>query len=113
MSRYYNATRGPLALALPSGKSLSIPPKKWVEIVPGDEGSASLVALVRKGFLVRSKVPSPAPSEAVVAVAEVPVPVASPPSLPAPVSSPDLPEVLPPVTDKDKSFSGFSRKKPQ
>lgn len=67
MTRYYNTTRGPLALPLRSGATVSIPPKQWVDIDPSDESSAQVIQYKSKGFLVREKViltpftPPPAP----------------------------------------------------
>ncbi len=56
MAKYYNTTRGPLAVTLSGGGSLSIPPKSWIEIAPSDEGSPNLAPLCRKGYLRRSAV---------------------------------------------------------
>lgn len=69
MAKYYNTTRGPLAVSLSSGASLSIPPKKWVEIGAADEGSTNLVPLVRKGYLKRSAL-ADLPATPVVEVSE-------------------------------------------
>lgn len=58
MGEFFNTTRGPLAATLLDKSSCSIPPKKWVTIPADQENSASIVRLVEKGFLVRSKVSS-------------------------------------------------------
>jgi hypothetical protein len=68
MAKYYNTTRGPLAASLSSGASIAIPPKSWTAIDAGDEGSPGLAPLIRKGFLVRSKLTEqPVVSEPIVA----------------------------------------------
>lgn len=85
MAKYYNTTRGPIAVSLSSGKQLSIPPKTWTDIDSADEGSAMLVPMVRKGFLVRSAIDAAKP-EAAVAVAAEPTP------------APAEEKVVPPVT---------------
>lgn len=54
MAKYFNTTRGPIAISLSSGVSVSFPPKRWTEIALADEGSVNLVPLLRKGFLKRS-----------------------------------------------------------
>lgn len=56
MGDYYNKTQGPLPVTLHGGKSCSIPPKTWFFIEPANENSASIVAEIRKGHLVRSAV---------------------------------------------------------
>lgn len=82
MGKYYNTQRGPLALSLSSGKAITCPPKSWIEIDPSDEGSPSLVPMIRKGYLKRSALPDPVSAPAVVA-APAPAPVVpAPPSLP-------------------------------
>lgn len=72
MGDYYNATRGPLSVTLNDGSSISLSPKKWVAISPEQENSSSIVKLVSKGFLVRSKIAAelavPTPIPLVVAV---------------------------------------------
>jgi hypothetical protein len=57
MGDYYNSTRGPLTATLTDGAALSISPKAWIYISPENESSASILKLLGKGFLVRSKVP--------------------------------------------------------
>lgn len=81
MSKYYNATRGPIAVSLSSGKAVSVPPKSWIDIDPADEGSPNLAPLVRKKYLIRSALDSAAAAQAVEAV---PVPVVVPVAAPAP-----------------------------
>ncbi len=68
MAKYYNVTRGPLAASLSGGRSVTIPPKSWFEIAGGDEGSAGVSALVRKGYLKRSTLPIESESTPVVPV---------------------------------------------
>lgn len=90
MAKFYNTTRGPIAVSLSSGNQLSIPPKTWIEIDPADEGSAMLVPMVRKGFLVRSSVDAVKPG-----------PTPEPAPAPAPVvAAPVLPPVLPVLDEK-------------
>ena len=79
MSKYYNATRGPIAVSLSSGKAVSVPPKSWIDIDPADEGSPNLAPLVRKKYLIRSALDSAAAAQAVEAV-----PVVAPAAAPAP-----------------------------
>lgn len=71
MAKYYNVTRGPLAASLSSGRSITIPPKSWVEVDTSDEGSISVSALVRKGFLKKSVIPTE--SEVVATVTNGPI----------------------------------------
>lgn len=71
MGEFFNTTRGPLAATLLDKSSCSIPPKKWVTIPADQENSASIVRLVEKGFLVRSKVNSQ-PEPIVILVPETP-----------------------------------------
>lgn len=56
MARYYNTTRGPIPLSLSGNRSMSIPPKSWVELDAKDETTAALIAEVKKGHLVRSRI---------------------------------------------------------
>lgn len=56
MGDYYNTTRTALSVTLRQGGSAFIGPKSWCYISPEDEGTSSLAASVRKGFLVRSTV---------------------------------------------------------
>jgi hypothetical protein len=77
MSRYYNTTRGPIAVSLSSGKAVSVPPKSWIEIDPGDEGSPNLVPIVRKGYLVRSALAATASAEAPTEAPPASVPVSA------------------------------------
>lgn len=69
MGDYYNATRGPLSASLTDGSALSIGPKRWIFISPENESSASIIRLLDKGFLVKSKVARSAPAPAPVVVA--------------------------------------------
>jgi len=103
MGKYYNTTRGPLAVSLSSGKALTIPPKTWIDIDPGDEGSAALVSLKRKGFLKRSVLPDP-PAEEAAPAAPAPAPVAAPaPAAPAPAPMASAPAkaAVPAVEEKE------------
>ena len=70
MAKYYNKTRGPVTVTLFDGRAMVIRPKKWSEDVPLElEGSSSLAQLMRKGVLVRERVPV-AKEEPVVSVAK-------------------------------------------
>lgn len=72
MTKYYNTTRGPIAVSLSNGKSLLVLPKTWGEIDAADEGSPDLASNVRKKFLVRSKLNAPPQEDPkTVAVSEV------------------------------------------
>lgn len=51
MPRYYNKTRGPLPLELPSGSTV-VTAKTYIDIARDEEGCGSVVRAVRKGFLV-------------------------------------------------------------
>jgi hypothetical protein len=72
MARYYNKSRGPLALTLRDGRCTVARPKEWIEIEPRDEGSSSVIFYRRKGVLHRAPDSSEAPVEA------------SPPEVPEP-----------------------------
>lgn len=62
MARYFNRTRGPVAVALKTGESTIVKPKGTLIVTPEQDGSASLHAKVRKGILVRlEEKPAPAP----------------------------------------------------
>jgi len=106
MGKYYNTTRGPLAVSLSSGKALTIPPKTWIDIEPGDEGSPALVSLKRKGFVKRSVLPdppaveeAPAPVPAAASAAPAPAPaMAAPAKAAAPAM--EEKESKPPISDK-------------
>ena len=100
MADYYNKTRGPLAVTLRRGGSMSVGPKAWCFIEAADEGSESLTDLVRKGFLVRSLVPqtnpTPAdtsPQKAVIPVEKVVEPTANQVNSEAPTSTAPKPSV--------------------
>ena len=80
MPRYYNKTRGPLCLSLPSGSTV-IAAKTYMDISPTDEGCASVGRYVRKGFLAAPKI-RPASVEAA-APAPVPEPDPEPETEPA------------------------------
>lgn len=108
MGDYYNATRGPLSATLTDGSALSLSPKKWVYIPAENEGSASILKLCEKGFLVRAKVPMTQPIVDVV----VPAPTLAPS---APTPKPSEKEVVLPPSEVAASTSSmkeeFSRKK--
>lgn len=53
MPSYFNATNGPLSFQLRDGSSAGVSTKKWIEIPAEQDSSASIVRLVRQGFLVR------------------------------------------------------------
>lgn len=95
MAKYYNTTRGPLAVSLSSGKALTISPKTWVEIDPADEGSSALVALKRKGYMKRSVLEDEAPASE-----PVPAPPAIVVTAPVVVPMPSITMPVQPVADK-------------
>lgn len=110
MAQYYNVTRGPLAASLSSGRSVTIPPKAWFEVDAGDEGSASVNALVRKGFLKKSVLP-PEPEPVVPIISGVREPVAVVPTLVQEiVVDPDL-VVLPKSEAKAEEAEAEAKKK--
>jgi len=88
MPRYYNKTRGPLPLSLPSGSTVA-PAKGYIEIAREDEGCASVVRYVKKGLLappkLRAKAPVPTP-----APVKVPTPIIKSEPTPAPLPEPEL-----------------------
>jgi len=115
MGDYYNTTRTLLSVTLRQGGSASIAPKSWCYIPPEEEGTSSLAASVRKGFLVRSTVSSAVTSATppvevnpptvaevlplVSAVIATPVPESATPS----VSAPEPVVVAPSVTEHKQS----------
>jgi hypothetical protein len=93
MGDYYNATRGPLSASLTDGSALSLGPKKWIYISPANESSASIIKLLDKGFLVRSKVARTFPEAVPEAASEAaPAVIAPPPSAPSVSTSSKLEE---------------------
>lgn len=50
MPRYYNKTRGPLPLELPSGSTV-VSAKSYIDIARSDEGCAAVTRYVKKGLL--------------------------------------------------------------
>ena len=56
MAKYFNTSKGTLAVVLRSGDSASLPGKQWTNIPSHEEGSEDLVNAMKKGFLVRSTV---------------------------------------------------------
>ena len=85
MALYFNASNGPVSFVMRDGSAGMIAPKKWQEIAPALETSASILKLVKQGILVR-RVEESAPvantsSKPLVAApveaAPVPVPVPS------------------------------------
>jgi hypothetical protein len=94
MGKYYNTQRGPLAVSLSSGKSITVPPKSWIDIDPSDEGSPSLAPMIRKGYLKRSALPDPAP-----------VPDAAPVTVAAPAAAARAPVPTPSLPPSDKKDS--------
>lgn len=97
MGDYYNSTRGPLTATLTDGAALSISPKAWIYISPENESSASILKLLDKGFLVRSKVPMTQPTQAQpvvpVVIAPPPAKTEKPASLPVVSTSPMKEEI--------------------
>ncbi len=63
MAKYYNKSKGPLAVVLKGGNSVAIPGKSWIRIPTDQESSADLHRYVKKGFLVRSSAEDPKPSK--------------------------------------------------
>ena len=96
MPLYYNKTRGPLPLSLPSGSTV-VAPKSFIDISRTDEGCSSVAKYVKKGLLVAPKL-RPV-SEPVAAVDPAPAP-------PAPE-----PEVEPSSSDEEAESSESSSKK--
>ena len=98
MPRYYNRTRGPLPLSLPSGPTV-VASKSYIDIDRTDEGCSAVAKYVQKGFLIppkRSPVPTPPPAPA-------PVEAAAPVSVSETTSSEE--------EESSKSSSKKSRKK--
>lgn len=58
MVRFYNPTNGPVSFTFRDGSSGVIPPKAWQEVDTEIESSASIVRLLKQGFLVRQVVDS-------------------------------------------------------
>lgn len=61
MGDYYNRTRTPLSIPLSNGKTVVLRPKQYTYVAPDDEASAAMVRAIRKGDVVRSKLPITAP----------------------------------------------------
>ena len=53
MAKFYNITRTRLSATTTNGRAVSFSSRKWVEVVREEEASASIIALVQKGFLKR------------------------------------------------------------
>jgi len=53
MAGYYNRLRSPVNVTLKTGVPAFIPPKKTLVVSSEEDGSASLHAMVRRGYLVR------------------------------------------------------------
>lgn len=53
MALYFNTSNGPVSFVMRDGSSGMIAPKKWQEIAPNLETSASILKLVKQGVLVR------------------------------------------------------------
>jgi hypothetical protein len=115
MALYFNATNGPLAFTLRDGSAGSVAPKKWLEIPAEKESSASVVKLLKQGFLVRREV-----SETVAVPLTSSKPLVAPPAPAAPVVvapvAPVVPAVVPApvksvVSSKESSVSVKESKK--
>ena len=52
MARYYNTTRGVVTVSLRTGESAAVAPKQELVVTVAQDKSASLTAMVRKGYLV-------------------------------------------------------------
>jgi hypothetical protein len=110
MPRYYNKTRGPLPLSLPSGTTV-VAAKSFIDIDRKDEGCSSVAKYVKKGFLAppkRRPAPAPAPAPEKPEPAPV-VAVASPEPEPAEPAS--EPELEPSSSEEEKSSKKKSRKR--
>lgn len=124
MPIYFNRTRGPLPLELRSGSRV-VPPKGSIDISPEDEGSASVVRYVKKGFLIAPRIrppvepkkapqkPEPTPAPAPKA-APAPKPAAKPAPAPKaeikPAPAPELkpepePKAAPPPPKEEEKVS--------
>lgn len=123
MALYFNASNGPVSFVMRDGSAGMIAPKKWQEIAPNLETSASILKLVKQGILVRrveeaapvantsskpmvaapveaAPAPAPAPSKSVSVAPLVPASVAPPAEVkpaPAPAPVPVKPVVKEPV----------------
>jgi hypothetical protein len=64
-SVYYNKARNPITVTLRTGEASLVPPKGYLSVTQEQDGSSSLLAMVRKGHLLRTRidVPSAQPSE--------------------------------------------------
>ncbi len=102
MSRYYNTQRGPLPIPLPGGRSVSVPPKSWIEIAPEDEGSERVVLFTQKRFLVKETVPSVPSVPKETKAPETPSNTDNTSPVQEPAPEPKVSDV--PVTDKAKKF---------
>jgi len=98
MPRYYNKTRGPLSLSLPSGPTV-IAAKSFLEISREDAGCAAVTKYVQKGMLVPPKKPS-VPPPPMPTVPKTAVPTVDP----APVLEPEKEQLLDvPVTESSEN----------
>jgi hypothetical protein len=117
MALYFNATNGPLAFTLRDGSAGSVAPKKWLEIPAEKESSASVVKLLKQGFLVRREVSEAAPvslpsSKPLVAP---PAPVAvvpAAPVAPAPAVVPAPAKVVAPSKESSVSVKESKKEAP-
>ena len=57
MASYYNKTSAPITVSLKNGDSAMIPPRKKLSVTVDQDGSPSLHAMVRRGFLVKLATP--------------------------------------------------------
>jgi hypothetical protein len=56
MMRYFNRTKGSVAVSFKSGASIAAPSKGWFEVPPEEDGSASILEHVAKGHIVRQMI---------------------------------------------------------
>ena len=120
MALYFNATNGPLAFTLRDGSAGSVAPKKWLEIPAEKESSASVVKLLKQGFLVRREVSEAAPvslpsSKPLVAPPAPPAPVAvvpAAPVAPAPAVVPAPAKVVAPSKESSVSVKESKKEAP-
>lgn len=92
MALYFNTSNGPVSFVMRDGSSGMIAPKKWQEIAPSLETSASILKLVKQGVLVRRE--EAAPVQNTSSKPMVAAPVAAAPA-PAPSKSVSIPSPAP------------------
>ena len=76
--RYYNVTRGSVAVTLSNGSSCVFAPKAWTDVPADADGSAGLNEYVSKGILVRNAQDVKSRFDARLAAAQKSAPKAAP-----------------------------------